>query len=176
MKDPFTKQLLLNLGIITASIIGAAAAFYFILSDVHARAAVIAQSQAAVTARNSNLTQLASLEGDAPAAATYEAAIAKLLHPRDDLLQFPHQIQTLGETYNVGAQAAFTSEPSAAAANTAGVVTFSLNASGQPDDLLAFLKNVETQSSQFLVIMDSVDFAPVTGSGRMTGSGRVFFR
>jgi hypothetical protein len=175
-RDPFSRQLLLGFGIIFAAIIGAAIAIYFILSDVRARASVIAGSQTKVAIRNGDLAALASLQADAPRAASYAAAITKLLRPRDSLIQFPHQVQSLAASYNVIAEVSFTNEPSTPAPGVAGVATFSLNASGKSDDLLAFLKNIETQSSQFLVAVDTLDFSPNASNGRLAASGRVFFQ
>jgi hypothetical protein len=110
-KDTFARQMWLNFGITFTAIVGAGVALFFILSDVHAHAALIAKSQATVAARNNNLSALAKLGTDAPAAAVYGTAIAKLLPSLDDLIQFPRQIQAVGASYNVVAQASFTGEP-----------------------------------------------------------------
>ena len=176
MKDPFARQLWLSFSIIGTAIVGAAIVLFFVLSDVNIRAGVIARSQTAVATRNGDLAALTKLQADAPAAAGYETAFTKLLSTQDNLIQFPRQVQSLAAAYNVVVQASFISDPSVPTPGVAGVVSFSLNASGKPDDLLAFLKNIETQSTQFLVAIDSVDFSLGDANGRLRTTGRVFFQ
>ena len=177
MKDRFIRDFWVSAGIIAAAIVFAFAGFWYVIGLVNAHADTIARYQSGVVTRNASFGAISSLEKNAPTAAAYQAAIVKLLPSQDGLLQFPRNLQMNAAAFNVAVQATFTGEPTPSSPGVAGSVPFSLSASGAQSDLLAFLKNIETQSPQFLVAIDSVDFTmTASSSAKLSASGRVFFQ
>ncbi len=176
IKDPFYRQLFLNIGIISVTIVLAVVGLSLLLSDVGAKADLISKYRATTALRNTNLTAIVDLQKNAAEASVYQKAIDRLLPKQDDLIGFPQKVQTLAASYNTNAQITFAGEPTSPANGVAGFVAFNLNVSGQLGDTLAFLKNLETQSPQFLVAIDTTDFSSDGSSGNITASGRVFFQ
>ena len=177
MKDHFVRDFWISAGVVIGAIVAAFAGFWYILGLVNAHADAIAHYQGSVVARNASFSAISSLEKNAPAAAAYQAAISKLLPSQDGLLQFPRNLQTDAAAFNVAAQATFTGDPTPPSPGVAGFASFALNASGAESDLLAFLKNIETQAPQFLVAIDSVDLTVTSSSSaKLAANGRVFFQ
>jgi len=176
IKDPFYRQLTLNIALIAVTTVLAIVGLSFVLRNASAQTAAIAKAHAAAALRNSDLTTIVALQQAAASAANYQTAINQLLPSEDNLISFPQEIKTAGAAYNVIAQASFSGDPTPGANGTAGFASFSLTASGGASDVLSFLKNIETQSSQFLIAVDAVNFSTDGADGTISASGRVFFQ
>ena len=176
LKNPFHRQLLINIGIIAIAVILGVVGLSFVLGDVSTKADMIAQYRVTSAMRNNNLNNIVDLQKAAASAATYQVAINRLMPTEDNLISFPQQIQTTAESHNITAQASFSGDPVPAANGAPGFVAFSLSASGDASNTIAFLKDLETQSSQFLIAIDSADFTTDGSSGNLSANGRVFFQ
>ena len=152
----------------------AVAALSLLSADIGARAQAILIYRSSLADRNTNLDTFAQLQKDAPAAAGYQAAIGQLLPSQDDLINFPQDVTTAAKSFNVNTSVSFQGEPAPATASSPGYVGFSLRASGTNANLLAFLKYIESQSTQFLLTVDSVDLAVSDPSSQLSVAGRVF--
>jgi hypothetical protein len=176
MKDPFVRQLSISLVVLAGTIALGFLALNFILNDATAQADAIVKYRAAATVSTNNLTSLAGLKQDAGTADKYRAAIGRLLPLEDGLIEFPRQITTLASSYNISAQANLAGEPVLPANDAPGYFPFSLTASGSSDNLLGFLNSLETQSTQFLVSVGSVDLRANDSGWQLSAAGRVFFQ
>jgi len=176
MKDPLTKSIYINIGIIAGVLVVAVVGLYLLSLDVAARTQAILTYRSALTTRNESLDTLTQLKKDAAVAAGYQTAINRLLSSQDSLIGFPQGITTVARSFNVGAAVDFQSDPVPATTSTLGYINFSLRADGASTDLLAFLKNIESQSAQFLLTIDAADLAVSDPSSRLTARGRIFFQ
>lgn len=170
------KQLWISVGIIVGVVIVASAALYFLSGDVTAQADKIVSDRAHVALANSAVSVLASLKSDAALAAPYKVQMDEILPTHNELVGFPQALNALGQADNVSVSFAFQGGGTATTPSTPGSDSFSLNVTGTPSNLAAFLKDLESQKSGFIVAIDSFDFSNNGTTYRLTSQGRVFSR
>ena len=176
IKDRFTKQLYISLGIILASIAIAAGALYFFSGMLSSQADVIASDRVTVQSKTSAVADLARLEADASQATRYQAAIDQLLPDQYGLVTFTQWLAQLGAKYGVSTNAVFQGSIVPSSETTAGTAQFSFSAAGSPENIVAFLDGMNVKSSRFLISLTSFDVANDETNEKVTGQGILFFR
>lgn len=172
----FRRELIISVAIIAGALVIFGAAFYFLAGDLQFQSKKIVDVRAAIASRVATLDSLATLKGGAAPAAGYEQAIDRILVTQDKLLDFPKWLDGLARAHKVGSSFSFQGDPVLPQGNTPGYYSFSLNISGNLNDMADFMKDVEYQSPQFLTSLYGFD---ISGSGdnyAVVTSGKVFFR
>jgi Tfp pilus assembly protein PilO len=176
VKDRFLRQLLINIGIILASIIVAAGIIFFLSGTIATQVSMIQKDRTLVQQNTDAIANLAQLESDAPQAARYQAAINELLPNQYGLLTFAQWLSQLGAQYGVTANAAFQGAVVPRAGTTAGTAQFSFNAEGSPANMATFLDALNVQSTGFLVSLTSFDVTSDGVNEKIVGQGTLFFQ
>lgn len=176
MKKYFAKQLWISFGIVIGSMAIAAGVLYVFFGKMSAEANAIVVDRAVVQSNTDAVAELAQLEGQAPQAAQYEAAIDQLLPDQYGLVSFPQWLAQVGAKYDVTTSAGFQGSVTPPTGMTPGTVEFSFTATGAPTNIVAFLNDIDTQSSGFLLSLTSFTVTNTGSSEQMTGQGTLFFR
>jgi hypothetical protein len=176
MKDKFKKQLLISFGLILGSGIAAAIGLNFLSGNLHASAEKIIQERAGLSAETMALGSLADLKRDAPLAAQYQAAINKLLPDQYHLIGFGQWLNGIAQHHSVSANVSFQGTPTPPSAGAAGTAIFSISTTGSASDVIAFLKDIETQEPAFLLSINSFDLTSDGTTVNVTGQGTLYFQ
>lgn len=176
VKDRFVKKLWISFGIIIASIVIAAGAFYFFAGAIATQATAVVNERAAVLGQADAFADLASLEGAAPQAAQYESAIDRLLPSQYALVGFGQWFSSEGSQYGVTANATPPQVVTQPQASTPGAASFSFAAEGPLTNLTTFLNAAAAKSSQFLFSFGSLTVMSNGTDYKITGQGTIFFQ
>jgi hypothetical protein len=172
----FKRKLILSFSIITVSVAGATAALYFLSGNIASQVKKVQADRSLINQDTSALDTVSVLREQLPQATAYEAAIDQLLPTQDGLIAFGDWVNTIAEAHQVTATVSFMGSPMPPSATAPGASDFSLEVDGPLDNIVAFLTDIESQSSGFLLQISSFDIAESNGSDRLTGQGNVFFR
>jgi hypothetical protein len=175
-QDHFKRQLGISIAVIVGTVVIATVALYFLTENIEETARAIGMARAQTASENAELQDLASLEQNAGSAASYQAAMDKLLASQAALITFPAQVESLSRAHAVSTSFSFDGSPLPPATSTPGSITFSLNVSGPIAGVISFMKDFESAAP---VLLSSLDAANVTGSGSsytLTVRGTVYFK
>lgn len=174
LKGSFKKQLWMSFGIIFGTVVIVSIGLYFLSSNLDAQASKIIADKALIARQVALLGSLAELKEDAPQAAAYTTAANTLLPSRDELINFPQWLTTLGQSHNVSVSFSFQGGTVPATDAAPGSDGFSLTVNGAIADLSAFLDDLEVHAP-FLVTIDSFDLVNNGAAGyRLSAQGKVF--
>jgi hypothetical protein len=178
MKNGFGRMMWVSVGIIVGSFLVFGAALYWTIGDLDARLTEITSTRQTISSNTKAIQSLASLKEFAPQVQAYQDRINLLLPGKDDLLDFPHQIESLARLNHVATTFTFKSVPTPPTETEPGYIGFSLTVVGGYDGVQSFLRAFETQSSRFSVILDTFDVnSGVSDSDyHLVTDGRVFFK
>lgn len=176
MKNVFKKQLLISGSVILGSIIAASVGLYFLSGDLGTQAQKIITEKALAAQQASVLGILAQLESDAPVAAKYSAAIDQLLPIHDDLIGVPGWVNGLAAKHDVTASFSFQGNNNPATNATPGTDGFTVLVEGQQANVAAFLNDMESQSPQFLLNVNSLDLVNNGPDYKLSIQGVLFSR
>ena len=152
------------------------AAFYFLADNIQKQADAVTQSRDNIVNQGMLINSYTDLKENAQAAATYQAAIDKVLATQDNLIAFPSQIDGIARNDAVNLVFSFVGDPVPAGVSTVGYVSFKLNATGSLDNLAAFLKDIESSAPILLSKIDSFDLTQSGSDYVLDAKGKVFFR
>jgi len=153
-----------------------AAILYFLSRDLQFQAEKIVADRALINRRAAVLGALADLKRDAPQADVYKRAMDKLLVSQDQLLDFSRWLDGLARVRQIGLNFSFRGSQVAPQGDAPGYIAFSLDLAGKLNNLVEFLKDLESLSPRFLVGLDGVDLTGDGSSYRILSQGKVFFR
>lgn len=122
------------------------------------------------------IESLANLRTIEPEVSKYKKALNALLPPKDELVNFSKWLDGLARAYQVSENFSFQGEASPPSENQAGYINFNLDSRGAYDNLVNFLKDVESQAPRYLISFDDFDFRREGDIYRITLHGRIFFR
>ena len=173
----FNKQLWVSFTIIAASIAIAVAGMSYFSSALDASAVKLVNDRTSLQAETDAVDTLAQLEHDAPIAAQYQSAINKLLPTQDQLIGFGDLLNAVAASDTVTATFAFQGNPAIPQPGTAGTAAFSLDVVGAPDRIALFLRDIESNSTNFLLTITSFNLTnDGSGNGNLTAQGSLFFQ
>ncbi len=176
MKKAIGRQLWLSFGIIMVSIGAAAYGLYYFSGNITTAADKIISDKNLISRQASVVSILAHLKNDAPLAASYDAAMNKLLPTHDQLIGFQQWVMDQGSKNGVDATFNFRGDNVAASPTSYGTDGFSLSVSGSEPAVTAFLEGIEIKADAYLLSIDSFDIVKDGNIYRLSLQGRVFSR
>lgn len=124
--------------------------------------------------RSSDLTSLAILKSQySDKGKDYLDVFKSILPGRDQLIKFSKNLQQIAGQNKIDFGFSFTGE-SLATTSSLGFAGFNLNVKGGTNQLNQFFQ--ELTKSQFLTVLDNLDFNRVDDNQQIIIRGRVFFR
>jgi len=172
----FKKQFWLGVGIIAGSVIVFGVAFYVLAGELQQQADAITSGRSAVANQSALINSYSNLKENASNAATYQAAMDKLLATQDNLIGFPSQVDGIARNDGVDTTFAFQGDPVPGSQNAAGHVNFKLTVTGPLSGVLAFMKDLESSAPILLAKINDFDLTQ-SGSGyTLAADGEVFFK
>lgn len=150
-------------------------AFYWLRGDLEKRADAAQKDRAIIESRSRILESLARLKTDSGEAAIYKKAIDLILPVQDKLLEFPRWLDAAARLRQVGQTFNFRGSAVPPGENTPGYIVFTLDMSGQLDNLSNLLKDIESGKEKFLARFDNFDLTRTESGYRLLTQGRVFF-
>jgi hypothetical protein len=174
MEIDLRRQLVISLSIIVGSAIVAFIALYYMMGNISATADTIVKDKALGDQQTGALAIVAALAQEAPQAATYKAAMDKLIGGQDTLIGFNQWITNIANSHQVTATVGF----GASDATQVGLAQmhFSLSASGGLNNVVAFLNDIEMKSSGFLIQLTSFTMTNNNGNYQVNSQGVVFYK
>ena len=167
----FKKQLIKSL-LITGSIVLMLTAILFVLgnriSNISDR---ISANKGEINLRRIGQESLVLLEKDREVATRYINIIENTLPAKDELINFPREIKTMGD--KAGISPGFTFGAESSPVGGAAAVSFQLSINGSLEQILNFFKEVER--SRFLINIGDIDLIKSGGSFGGVLSGQVYF-
>jgi hypothetical protein len=174
MKNSFKKQLWISVGVIVGALVVASLGLYILSNDIAGQTQKIVNDKTEAAQQAAVLGILAQLKSDAPVAATYTAAMNKLVPTHDDLIEVPGWLNTLAANHNVSISFSFQGGNAPASESSFGTDGFTLSVEGAPSDIAAFLADMETNSPKFLLSVTSFNLMS-NGSGYSLSVQGVFY-
>lgn len=174
--DGYNRRLWLGMGVILVSIIAGAIALFYFSGAIASQADQIAMAKAKANNDANALANLASLEGAAPRAAQYDAAIQQLIPDQSGLISFNTWIGQVAARYQVNASVSFTGNPIPSTGNMPGSATFNMTAQGASGSIIPFLDYLTTQAPGFIVSFTSLDLTNTQTQGSLSAQGITYFR
>lgn len=172
----FKRQVWVGIGIVAGSMVIFGVAFYVLVGNIQKQAAAITDSRASISTQSTLINSFSNLKANTDVAATYQAAMDKLLASQDNLISFPSQIEGVARNDGITVAFAFQGDPVPATQNTVGYVGFTLNASGGLGDITTFLENIESSTPILLSRIDTFDLTQSGANYALAATGRVFFK
>ncbi|HVO29022.1 MAG TPA: hypothetical protein VMT81_03505 [Candidatus Paceibacterota bacterium] len=176
MASDFRRRLIVGLSVIFGSIALAAVALYILSNTIDAAVKKIGTDRALIAQEGGLLGVLASLKQQEPQAEVYQGAITQLLPTQDGLIGFGPWLDAIAANHQVSASASFGSNIVPPSSGQLGAAPVSISATGNADDLAAFLADAESGTPGFLLDIISFDLTGNGDSYRLTASGIVSFR
>lgn len=176
MHDGFRRRFWIGVTIILLGIVGGIAAFSYFSGAIGAKADQISMAKMKTGSDANALANLASLEGDAPEAARYDAAIHQLIPDQSGLIGFNAWIGQVAAQYKVNASVSFRGDPVPPSGNAPGTAGFTLTAQGPEGSLIPFFDYLTTRATGFIVSFTSVDFTNDQSAESLTAQGITYFR
>jgi hypothetical protein len=176
VKDQFTKQLWIGLGIVIVSIAIAGGATFFLFDTISSQADAIVNDRLSMQEKTSAVAKLAEFKAEDVQAEQYQRAINQLLPDQYGLVTFTQWLSQLGFKYGVTTSAAFLGSVVPPAGGVAGTAQFSFSAEGSSGDVVAFLYGMNAKAPGFLVSLTSFTVASDGAVEKVTGQGMLFFR
>ncbi len=174
--DGYNGRLWLGVAILFVSVVAAVIAFFYFSGAIGAQADQIAIAKLKASNDANALANLASLEGAAPQAAQYDAAIHQLIPDQSGLIAFNTWMGQVASQYQVNASVAFTGDPTPSVGSTPGSVTFNMTAQGPAGSIIPFLDYLTTRAPGFIVSFTSIDFTNTQTQESFTAQGVTYFR
>lgn len=176
MPRNFRHYVLVNTGIILGSFIVFGVLFFFLSRGLAGQAAGILGARATIASRALEAETLAELQAGAEAAGDVQEKIDVLLPSQDGLIAFPQFLDNMARTHSLDLTFSFAGSPEPPSAASPGYVIFNATVVGSPENILAFLIELETRTTRFVANVQEASFSTSVDSSRATVEGRLFFR
>ncbi len=176
MVENFGRTIITGAISIVASIVVLGSLLYFLSGRVGGEAVKIVSDRGIIHKNSQLIEGLASIKANAPEIGKYAQALGVLLPAEDELVNFSTWLDGLSRARQVSESFSFQGKVVESSQSEAGYAGFSLDASGAYDNLVNFLKDVESKAPRYLVAFDSFDLKRGTGGYRALIRGRIFFR
>jgi hypothetical protein len=176
VEHEFRKKFLMQIGIASGVIAALVLATGWFAADLETQAGKVAQDRILIRERSASLTALAELKRSAPQALRYEQKLNAFLPTQEQLLDFPRTLDNLARVRRLTLNFAFQGGQTTPQGDTPGAIGFALDVSGDFEDVLGFLKDVEFEPPRFLAAFDTFDLTRSEEGYRLFTQGRVFFK
>ena len=152
--DGFKKKLFKQLGIALGIIIVLSLFIFALSKDINSRADSITESHNELELRARTIDLLTGANGDLKKADDLLVKLQGLLPNKDQLIDFPRQLQSNAKLYAVDVGFSFGAERTATA-KAPGAIRFTMTVAGTYDDVVDFMKYIE--GHKYLINLDSID-------------------
>ncbi|MCL5017103.1 MAG: hypothetical protein M1155_00345 [Patescibacteria group bacterium] len=169
----FYKNLLKHNVFYLAGIIVLAIVLFFLFNNVQDSVSKIKVERAALIAKSSALSSLASLRGDFEKAKPYLTLLENILPPRDQLLIFSNELEGLAKQNNLGFGFTY-GEEKQSSGNVPGSLAFKISLTGSYSGITNFLKSLETE--RYFIDIVNVDESRKGDDFSAIINGKVFVR
>jgi len=171
--DYFKKKILVNAAITLAIILILAIGLIFSGRGISQRVAKIQSLRKELNTRLTALNSLTNLRQQSEKAKSFFGSLQTLLPTKDELINFPKELNGFAKTNKVEIGFSFGNE-TAPTDSQPGFTAFNLTLSGSYDNLVKFLKALE--ESKFFVGINSLDVTRDSQSQKFSAliSGKVF--
>lgn len=133
----------------------------------------ISSQYSTLTTRSNSLLSLATLRGEFVKANPYFSFLENILPPRDQLLSFSKELESIARKNNLEFSFSF-GEEKLSSGKEPGQISFRLIVGGNYEDISDFLGGIET--SRYFIDPTSVDLVKKGSGFSATINGKVFFR
>jgi len=158
--NAYKKQLVKKIGIAVGVIVLLALFIMLLNMDINKRIAAVTEAKTAIALRNQAIELLTGANSDLKKAEPLMVELQSFLPAKDELINFPRELQRIGQQYLVDVGFSFGTEE-LGKDGKAGNIKFTLTIDGTYDSIVDFLKYVE--GHKYLISLDSVD---LRSSGR----------
>ncbi len=169
---PFLWNVLAIAGAFAAT----AAVIFFLVQDTTVNADKIIETRTLLREQATAVVRLASLKQSLAGAAIYTQVMGQLLPSKDQLIDFPRKVSDMAHVHNVSAIFNFLGSESAPGDTTPGFIAFTLDLNGAFPDLQSFLKDLESNTPQFLAYVNTFDLGPGGNGYHLLVAGQVFYQ
>jgi Tfp pilus assembly protein PilO len=176
MDTSFNKNFIIGLSVIFGSVLVVGVALFFLSGMVAGSVTAILADKSKINGQSNSVADIAELRQEAVQAASYQAAMNKLLPMQDALINFNAWVSSVAAADHVAATASFQGQPSPPLAGSAGQAEFSIAATGSVQDIANFLNDIELRSLGFLVQLTSIDLVDQGSNYELTAQGQAFFQ
>lgn len=173
MQGHFRRTVFISVTVIVVSFAAAGLGLFVVSKDLNVQVDAIVKSRELIRDRAVQVAELTNLEKDAPLANAYRQSLDALLPNEDQIYDFTRYLDLLARTHRVSIDFRFDSSVSATT-ESPGYAAFSVGANGFAADLVAFLKSLETESSQYLLDIDGASISRPGGTYHLGFSGKVY--
>ncbi len=169
----YGKRVALELGLIFIIAAVSGSLLLWMAGDIRSKAFAIREQKRQLTVRSLSLQSLADLKSDAERARTFSSLLENILPLKDQLINFPKDMEDIAGRYGVDFGSTF-GEERAASGVEPGFIAFTFNIGGAYDRIVAFIN--EAERSRYIIEWMAFDLSERSGSYRGTVSGKVFSR
>lgn len=163
--------------VIGGSLVAFLGALYWVNNLLDSAVAAIVRDKTIIQQQSTISEVLASLKKDLPIAEAYESSIDNLVPPKDQLVfSLSNWLDSQERLYGVAASLQFQGKEVEATEDALGRVAFLMEVTGPVENVIAFLKDLEVNSTRFLMSFDSIEIVKSEVSYRISASGYAFFR
>lgn len=165
--------MLAQIGIILAIVVVFLTMIFWLSGDISERVVKIQNQQRELVARSISLESLSSLKSDAAAAKTLSSLLENILPLKDQLINFPKDMEEIARISGMDFGTSFGDEKSATESEP-GYIAFVFTIGGNYEKIVNFMRQAE--QSRYIIQWNNVDIAEKSSVYRGTISGRVFSR
>jgi hypothetical protein len=176
VEQSFQKRAWMNIGIIAAAFVVFGLVFYLLGNQLDATSQIIALDRNEAAGRSYALENLSTLKTQEPLAAQYKQKIDALLPSQDGLFAFINYVQAVGKIHQVDITFAYSGAAIPPTASGPGYILFNATVAGSIQNIYAFLADIESMSTLFMVNVDSLDMTTDGSNYRAALQGKVFFK
>jgi len=172
MEMNFKKKIIREAIILGCALTFFAALIIFLNSDVNKRAENILKYRRELETRNQTIALLSNSNADFERAKPMEAVLTNLLPSKDQLINFPRELERMGKEYAVQTGFTFgTEQPSSA--TEPGNIRYTLSVTGLYQDVADFVEAFEKHP--YFTTLDSIDVKIINGGTySLITSGTIF--
>ncbi len=177
MGKNFKKEVIIGIciivGAITVFFVGSA----IVSGAISKLSDEIVASKVFLSRRAELISNLAEIKKSSQEVSIYKQKMNALLPMQEQLLNLPQALQGSATAHAVTFSFSFRGTPTLPQANTAGVVTFSLDSSGKLENLLLFLNDIEPGATRYIIAIDNFDLSRTNEDNyHLVLQGRAFFQ
>lgn len=171
----FKKKLLLNLSYTFGVFVVAALILFLFNSNLKKSGEKIKSLESDLFSRSNAVQRLSFLKSQFNnLGGAYLNVLYNVIPTKDDLINFPGEVQTLAASENVSVGFAFIGEPGGTENNT-GFIPFTMTISGNSLDHLLKVVNA-FQRFKYIIFFDSFSFGSLNSNPSVNIKGRALFR
>ncbi|HUZ92986.1 MAG TPA: hypothetical protein VNG29_03250 [Candidatus Paceibacterota bacterium] len=176
MGSNFKRDLMISAAIFAGAVLAISASLYFFANDLTAKVSSISADRVLIAERATAVGSLADLEKGVAQAKGYQAAMDQLLVPYDQLIAFPQWLDGLATAHKVALS--FSSDKTLS--GTSGALPayngFSMSVTGNLNDDIGFVRDVESNAPRFLVSFTNFDVTHEGAQYKISLAGQVYFK